>query len=217
MDKKVMNNLSYGLFVLTAEEEGKDNGCIINTAAQVTTTPNRVSIAVNKGNYTYYMIKRTGKCNISIISEDAEFEMFRQFGFQSGGSVDKFSPASGIWMKENRAQCKRAANGVMYITKGCNAYLSLEVFQMVDLGTHMLFICDVTDGEIISAIPSATYAYYHANIKTQVQKVGVTPEGKTVWRCKICGYEFVGEELPEDFICPVCKHPAEDFERVSLT
>lgn len=217
MDKKVMNNLSYGLFVLTAEEEGKDNGCIINTAAQVTTTPNRVSIAVNKGNYTYHMIKRTGKCNISIISEDAEFEMFKQFGFQSGGGVDKFSPNSGVWMKENKAECKRAANGVMYITKGCNSYLSLRVVQMMDLGTHMLFVCDVTDGEAISGVPSATYAYYHANIKTQVQKVGVTPEGKTVWRCKICGYEFVGEELPEDFICPICKHPAEDFEKVSHT
>lgn len=216
MDKKVMNQLSYGLFVLTAEEEGKDNGCIINTAAQVTTTPNRVTIAVNKGNYTHHMIMRTRKCNISVISEDAEFEMFKQFGFQSGGGIDKFSPDSGVWMKENKASCRRAENGVMYITKGCNSYLSLKVFETVDLGTHTLFICDVTGGEMLSSVPSATYAYYHAHIKTQVQKVGTTPEGKTVWRCKICGYEFVGDELPEDFVCPVCKHPAEDFERVTV-
>ncbi|MCR5503163.1 MAG: flavin reductase [Lachnospiraceae bacterium] len=214
MDMKVMNKLSYGLFVLTATEEGKDNGCITNTAAQVTTTPNRVTIAVNKDNYTHGMIMRTKACNISIISEDAEFEMFRQFGFQSGANVDKFSEESGIWMKENKAFCRRAANGVLYIAKGCNAYLSLYVTDTVDLGTHTLFICDVVNGEILSEVPSATYAYYHAHIKTQVQKVGTTPEGKTVWKCKICGYEYVGDELPEDFICPVCKHPASDFEKI---
>lgn len=214
MDMKVMNLLSYGLFVLTATEDGKDNGCITNTAAQVTTTPNRVTIAVNKDNYTHGMIMRTKALNISIISEDAEFEMFRHFGFQSGANVDKFSEASGDWMKENKAFCKRAANGVMYIEKGCNAYLSLYVTDMVDLGTHTLFICDVVNGEILSNVPSATYAYYHANIKTQVKKVGTTPEGKTIWKCRICGYEYVGDELPEDFICPVCKHPASDFEKI---
>ena len=215
MDSKVMNKLSYGLFVLTATEEGKDNGCITNTAAQVTTTPNRVTIAVNKDNYTHGMIMRTKACNISIISEDAEFEMFQQFGFQSGANVDKFSEESGAWMKENKASCKRAANGVMYITKGCNAYISLYVTDTVDLGTHTLFICDVVNGEILSDVPSATYAYYHAHIKTQMQKTGTTKDGKTVWRCKICGYEYVGETLPDDFICPVCKHPASDFEKIS--
>lgn len=214
MDTKVMNKLSYGLFVLTAHEEGKDNGCITNTAAQVTSTPNRVSIAVNKDNYTHDMIMRTKACNISIISEDAEFEMFKQFGFQSGRDVDKFSEESGEWMRENKASCQRAANGVMYITKGCNSYISLWVTDTIDLGTHTLFICDVVNGEILSGVPSATYAYYHAHIKTQVQKVGTTPEGKTIWRCKICGYEYVGDELPDDFICPVCKHPASDFEKV---
>ncbi len=215
MDNKVMNKLSYGLFVLTATEDGKDNGCITNTAAQVTTTPNRVTIAVNKDNYTHGMIMRTKACNISIISEDAEFEMFQQFGFQSGANVDKFSEESGAWMKENKSSCKRAANGVMYITKGCNAYISLYVTDTVDLGTHTLFICNVINGEILSDVPSATYAYYHAHIKTQMQKTGTTPDGKTVWKCKICGYEYVGETLPDDFICPVCKHPASDFEKVS--
>lgn len=215
MDNKVMNNLSYGLFVLTAKEGEKDNGCIINTAMQVTSTPNRVSIAVNKTNYTHDMIVRTSTCNISIISESAEFDMFKHFGFQSGKDVDKFSAESGEWMKENSGSCKRAANQIMYIASGVNAYISLEVESQVDLGTHTMFICKVTDGEILNDTPSATYSYYHANIKNQVQKVGTTPEGKTIWKCKICGYEYEGEELPEDFICPWCKHPASDFEKVT--
>lgn len=216
MDNKVMNNLSYGLFVLTAKEGEKDNGCIINTAMQVTSTPNRVSIAVNKTNYTHDMIVRTKACNVSIVSEAAVFDMFKHFGFQSGKDVDKFSVDSGEWMKENRDNCKRAANGIMYIASGINAYISLEVESQVDLGTHTMFICNVTDGEILNDTPSATYSYYHANIKNQVQKVGTTPEGKTIWKCKICGYEYEGEELPEDFICPWCKHPASDFEKVTV-
>lgn len=214
MDMKVMNQLSYGLFVLTAKEGDKDNGCIINTAMQVTATPNRVSVTVNKGNYTHDMIARTKSCNISIISEDASFDMFRHFGFQSGRDVNKFSAESGEWMKENINRCKRSANGIMYIAEGVNAYISLEVESQVDLDTHTMFICKVTDGEILNDTPSATYSYYHSNIKTQVEKVGTTPEGKTVWKCKICGYVYEGEELPEDFICPWCKHPASDFEKV---
>ena len=214
MDMKVMNQLSYGLFVLTAKEGDKDNGCIINTAMQVTATPNRVSVTVNKGTYTHDMIARTKSCNISIISEDASFDMFRHFGFQSGRDVNKFSAESGEWMKENINRCKRSANGIMYIAEGVNAYISLEVESQVDLDTHTMFICKVTDGEILNDTPSATYSYYHSNIKTQVEKVGTTPEGKTVWKCKICGYVYEGEELPEDFICPWCKHPASDFEKV---
>ena len=214
MDMKVMNQLSYGLFVLTAKEGNKDNGCIINTAMQVTATPNRVSVTVNKGNYTHDMIARTKSCNISIINEDASFDMFRHFGFQSGRDVNKFSAESGEWMKENINSCKRSVNGIMYIAEGVNAYISLEVESQVDLDTHTMFICKVTDGEILNDTPSATYSYYHSNIKTQVEKVGTTPEGKTVWKCKICGYVYEGEELPEDFICPWCKHPASDFEKV---
>lgn len=214
MNIKVMNKLSYGLFVLTAREGDKDNGCIINTATQVTSTPNRVSIAVNKGNYTHDMIVRTRACNISIISESASFDMFRQFGFQSGRDVNKFSPESGEWMKENFESCKRASNGIMYIGEGVNSYISLEVESQVDLDTHTMFICRVTDGEILNDTPSATYSYYHSNIKTQVEKVGTTPKGKTVWKCKICGYVYEGDELPENFVCPWCKHPASDFEKV---
>lgn len=213
MDNKVMNNLSYGLFVLTAREGEKDNGCIINMATQLTTTPNRVSIAVNKANYTHDMIVRTKACNISIISEAAEFDMFKHFGFQSGKDVDKFDESSSEWMKANKSFCKRSGSGVYYIDKGTNGYISLWVTDMIDLGSHTLFICEVCHGERLSDIPSATYSYYHSNIKAKPEKKK-TEEGKTVYRCKICGYEYVGEELPEDFICPICKHPASDFEKV---
>ena len=215
MNQKVMEKLSYGLFVCTAREGDKDNGCIINTVTQVTAVPNRVSVAINKQNYTHDMVVRTKMMNVSTVSEAAEFDMFKHFGFQSGRDVDKFSPSSGEWMKENADKCKKAENGIMYIDAGTNSYLSLAVDEIIDLGTHSLFICTVVDGEILNDTPSATYAYYHKNIKTQVEKIGTTPEGKTVWRCKICGYIYEGEELPEDFICPWCKHPASDFEKVT--
>ncbi|MBO5424269.1 MAG: flavin reductase [Lachnospiraceae bacterium] len=216
MDNKVMEKLSYGLFVCTAKDGEKDNGCIINTATQVTSSPNRVMVAINKDNYTHDMVVKTKALNVSTISEAASFDMFKHFGFQSGRDVDKFSPSSGEWMKENLASCKRAKNGIMYITEGVNSYISLEVYEMVDLGSHTMFICDVVDGEVLNDIASATYAYYHKSIKTQVEKVGATPEGKTVWKCKICGYVYEGEDLPEDFICPWCKHPASDFEKVVM-
>lgn len=214
MDKNVMNKLSYGIFVCTAKEGNKDNGCIINTVTQLTTTPNVVSVAVNKANYTHDMIVRTRVFNVSVINQDGQFDMIKHFGFQSGKDVDKFAPGSGHWMEENEAACLRAANGIMYITEGVNSYISCKVKETVDLGTHTLFICDVTDGEILNDVPSATYAYYHQNIKTQVEQIGTTPEGKAVWKCKICGYVYEGDPVPEDFICPWCKHPAEDFERV---
>ena len=214
MDKNVMNKLSYGIFVCTAKEGEKDNGCIINTVTQLTTTPNVVSIAVNKANYTHDMIVRTREFNVSVINEDGEFEMIKQFGFQSGKDVDKFSPESGHWMEENKSECKRAANGIMYITKGVNSYISCKVKESMDLGTHTLFICEVTYGEILNDVPSATYAYYHQHIKTQVEQVGTTADGKAVWKCKICGYVYEGDPIPDDFICPWCKHPSDDFERV---
>ncbi|MCR5778808.1 MAG: flavin reductase [Lachnospiraceae bacterium] len=206
MDKKAMFKLSYGLFVVTAKRGDKDNGCITNTAIQVTSEPNRVSLAVNKGNYTHDMIKDTGIFNVSIISEAANFDLFKHFGFQSGRDVDKF---------DGYTDCKRAENDVMIVTAGTNAYISCKVIEEIDLGTHTLFIADVTDMEVLSDTPSATYTYYQSNIKPKPEAVGKTPEGQTVWRCRICGYEYVGEELPDDFICPICKHPASDFEKVT--
>lgn len=205
MDKKAMYKLTYGLFVLTANENGKDNGCIINTAIQAAGDPNQVSISVSKQNYTHDMIVRTGKFTVSSITEKADFSLFKRFGFQSGKDTDKFQGFDG-WM--------RGINGVTYITESTNAYISVEVEKSVDLGSHTLFIGKVTDMEVLSDDKSVTYEFYQSNIKPKPEKVGNTPKGETVWRCIICGYEYVGEELPEDFICPWCKHPASDFEKI---
>lgn len=205
MDNKAMFKLSYGLFVLTAKDGDRENGCITNTAIQAASEPNRLSFAVNKANFTHDMVVKTKKCNISVISEAADFELFKHFGFQSGRDVDKFA---------GFADSARAENGIPYITKGTNAYFSIDVQQTVDLGSHTLFIGVPTAMDVLSDVASATYAYYQSNIKPKPEKENATPAGKTVWRCKICGYEYEGEELPEDFICPICKHPASDFEKV---
>jgi len=203
MNKKAMYNLTYGLFILTSAFEGKDNGCVINTAGQVTSEPNQISIAVNKSNYTHEMILKSGKFNISILSEDAKFDIFKHFGFGSGRDTDKF---------ENFENCKRSSNGIFYITDGTNAYISATVEQTVDLGSHTLFIARVEDTDVLSNTPSATYSFYQSNIKPK-QNTG-TSTGKTVWKCTVCGYIYEGEELPSDFICPLCKHPASDFEKI---
>lgn len=205
MNKKAMYQLTYGLFVLTARMGDIDNGCIINTAGQVTSTPNRISITVNKDNFTHDLVKESGKFNISVLSERAGFETFQHFGFQSGKTVNKF---------DGYHSCKQSANGLYYITEGTNAYISAAVEQTIDLGSHTMFIASVEDMDVLASVPSATYAYYQSNIKPKPEKPAVT--GKTVWRCVVCGYIYEGEELPEDFICPICKHPASDFEKVVL-
>ena len=206
MDRKVMYQLSYGLFVLTAAASGRESGCIINTAGQVTSEPNRISIAVNKSNFTHDLVKESGTFNLSILSESVGFDTFKHFGFQSGRETDKFG---------GYGACRRSANGLYYITAGTNGFLSATVEQALDLGTHTLFIAGVDDMERLSDLPSATYAYYQSQIKPQPQKTDA-PAGKTVWRCRVCGYIYEGEELPEDFICPLCKHPASDFEKVTV-
>ena len=199
-NQAAMFQLSYGLFVLSAKDGKKDNGCIVNTVQQVTTSPNRILVAVNKGNYTHDMIMKTGEFNASILSEDADFDIFKHFGFHSGRDVNKM---------EGLEDFDRAENGIIYLTKGANAYISAKVVQTTDLGSHTLFLADVTDGDVLNDVPSVTYAYYHKNIKPQPQETK-----KTGWRCKICGYIYEGEELPADFICPICKHGAEDFEKI---
>lgn len=206
MNKKAMYKLSYGLFVVTAREWGKDNGCIINTAIQAASTPNQISICVNKDNLTHDMIMNTGVFTISVISKEATFDLFKHFGFQSGKTVDKFA---------DYTNCKRGENTLYYITEGTNAYISVKVTKTQDLGSHTMFIGEITDMEVLSDAPSATYEYYMNEIKPKPQAVETTESGQTVWRCTICGYEYVGEELPEDFICPLCKHPASDFEKVT--
>ncbi|MCR4841572.1 MAG: flavin reductase [Lachnospiraceae bacterium] len=204
---KAMYKLSYGLFVCTASAEGVTGGCIINTAMQLASEPNAISVAVNKSNFTHDLIKKSGQCNISVLSTEADFEIFKHFGFQSGRDVDKFAdfPTDDYYC---------AANNIPYIKRGTNAYFSLVVKTEVDLGSHTLFICEPTFMTVLSDAPSCTYAYYQENIKPKPQAVGKTPEGKTVWRCTVCGYEWEGEELPDDFICPICKHPKADFEKV---
>lgn len=203
MDKKTMYKLTYGLFVLTSASEGKDSGCIINTAGQVTSEPNRISITVNKSNFTHDLVKESGKFNISILSEAASFDTFKHFGFQSGRDVDKFA---------DYTDCKRSANGLYYVTAGTNGYISAAVEQSIDLGSHTMFIASVEDMEVLSDTPSTTYAYYQSSIKPKPEKVTA---GKTVWRCTVCGYVYEGEDIPADFICPLCKHPASDFEKVT--
>ncbi len=201
IEPNAMFKLSYGLFVLTAKDGDKDNGCIINTAAQLTSSPNRISIAVNKGNYTHDMIVKTGLFNVSILTTEAPFDIFKYYGFQSGRDVNKF-PGSGF---------PRSRNGLIFITGCTNAFMSGKVIEAHDYGTHTLFIADVTEAQVLSSAPSVTYAYYFDNIKPKPPK----PEAKQVgWVCKICGYVYEGEELPADFVCPLCKHGAADFEKL---
>jgi flavin reductase (DIM6/NTAB) family NADH-FMN oxidoreductase RutF len=197
-----MYALSYGLFVLTAQEGAKDNGCIINTAAQVTTTPNRLTIAVNKSNFTHDMILRDGRFTLSVLSQRAPFSVFQHFGFSSGRDTDKFA---------GYQNAVRGENGLFYVTEGTNAYLSCRTESTLDLGTHTLFLADVLDGDVLSTDPSATYTYYQNHIKPKPQ--AKPAESGERWVCKVCGYVHEGP-LPADFICPLCKHPASDFERM---
>lgn len=205
MNKKAMFKIGYGLYVLTAKEDDFNNGCIINTVSQVTSTPNRISITVNKSNKTHDMIMKTGEFNISILSEKADFSLFKRFGFQSGKDTDKFDGFDKYAVAEN---------GIKYITDSTNAYISARLFHAVDLGTHTLMLADVTDCDILSDDVSVTYDYYHKNIKPKNSAVPSVPKGKVAYRCKICGYIHIADELPPDFVCPVCKHGADDFEKI---
>ena len=201
MNKKAMHKLSYGLFILTSKFDQKDNGCIINTAMQVASDPLLLSISVNKNNYTHDLIKKSGQFNISILSQDAPFDLFKHFGFQSGRDVDKFSDFD---------YCSRSSNGLYYINKFTNGYISVKVEQCIDLGSHSMFIGSITDMDVLNDTLSTTYEYYQNNIKPKVTQ----SKTQTIWRCTICGYEYEGELLPDDYICPLCKHPASDFEKI---
>ena len=200
MNNSVMTKISYGLYVLTAKEDGKHNGCIINTLEQVANAPLRISIAVSKENYTHDMIMRAGEFNVSILNEKASFDQFKHFGFQSGREVDKFADYP----------MAISENGLAYVVEGANGFVSGKVLTSIDLGSHTMFIAEVTGGEVLNEEPSATYDYYHKHIKVapaQAEESG----GK--WVCKICGYVHEDADLPEDFVCPWCKHGASDFEK----
>lgn len=199
MDTKALFKIGYGLYVLTAQDE-KDNGCIINTVMQVTSNPLQVAIALNKKNYTNEMIQKTRKFNLSILSEKADFNIYEHFGYKSGRDTDKFATFCDV---------KRSPNGLLYITKGTNAYMSAYVQHEMDLGTHSLFIGQLVAIENLNDDKSATYDYYQNSVKPKPENTV-----KKGWRCKICGYIYEGENLPADYICPICKHGAVDFEKL---
>jgi len=204
MDSKVLFNVQYGLFVLAANDGTKDNACIINTVVQVTAAPitkDRISITVNKKNYTHDIIAKTKKFTASIISEAASFDLFKRFGFQSGHNVDKFADFDKV---------QRTVNGTLAITEGTNSYISANVVEQVELDTHSIFVAEVVDMEKFSDVPSTTYNFYQSNIKP---KPAVKAEGgKVKWVCRICGYVHEGPEPPAE--CPLCKHPSTDFDKV---
>ena len=199
-DLSALFKIGYGLYVVTSNDGKRDNGLIVNTVTQVTNSPNRIAVAINKENYSHHVIKQTGIMNINCLSEDAPFSVFETFGFASGRNVDKFANFTPL----------HADNGLAFLPRYINAFLSLRVEQYVDLGTHGLFICSVTEARVISDAPSMTYAYYQEHVKPKPETAG-----KKGFVCKVCGYVYEGEVLPPDFICPLCKHGAEDFEPLS--
>lgn len=201
IDGAAMSRIGYGLYVLTAREGDKDNGCIINTLSQLTSTPNRISVTVNKSNYTHGMIVRTGLFNVSLLTQETPMRVFEHFGFQSGANCNKFETCE----QENRSQ-----NGLLYIPKFTNAWMSGRVLSTIDLGTHTLFIAEVSQARVLSDVPSLTYDYYQQHIKPKP----APSNGKKGFRCKVCGYVYEGETLPEDFVCPICKHGVQDFEPI---
>lgn len=200
MDTKALYKFSYGLFLLAVKNGDKDNACIINTGMQVTSDPLRISITVNKQNLTCMMLTKTGSFTLSFLSEKTPFSFFERFGLQSGMNVDKFPDTKGF---------SRAESGILYDATYSSAMLSATVEQTVDLGTHIMFIARPTEMKVLGDEAPMTYAYYFAHVKPSPVK-----QAKTGYVCKICGYVYEGEELPADFVCPLCKHGAEDFEPI---
>jgi flavin reductase (DIM6/NTAB) family NADH-FMN oxidoreductase RutF/flavodoxin len=198
-DLTALFNIGYGLYVITSNDGKKDNGLIVNTVTQVTNTPNRIAVTINKENYSHHIIKQTGIMNINCLTIDAPFKVFEAFGFRSGRNVDKFADCTPL----------RSDNGLVFLPRYINSFMSLKVEQYVDLDTHGMFICSVTEARVLSDRETMTYTYYQNNVKPKPET-----EGKKGFVCKICGYVYEGEELPEDYICPLCKHGAADFEEI---
>ena len=203
LNQNALFKLSYGLYVLTAREGDKDNGCIINVAPQLTDTPLQMLVSVNKQNYTHGMIARTGLFNVSLLTEHTPLHIIQHFGFQSGKDMNKF---------ENSLTDMRSSSGLRSVPRYTNAYLSGKVSQTVDLGTHTLFIAEITESVLLNNDPSLTYDYYHRNIKPKPAAPAASGEGKKRWVCQTCGYVYEGDEVPDDFICPWCKHGKADFK-----
>ena len=198
-DLTALFNIGYGLYVVTSNDGKKDNGLIVNTVTQVTNTPNRIAVTINKANYSHHVIKQTGIMNINCLTTEAPFKVFEQFGFVSGRNVDKFANCEPL----------RSDNGLVFLPRYINSFMSLKVEQYVDLDTHGMFICAVTEARVISDKETMTYAYYQNNVRPKP-----ATEGKKGFVCKICGYVYEGDTLPEDIVCPLCKHGAADFEPI---
>lgn len=198
-DLTALFNIGYGLYVVTSNDGKKDNGLIVNTVTQVTNTPNRIAVTINKENYSHHVIKQSGKMNINCLSTDAPFAVFEKFGFQSGRNVDKFKDCTPL----------RSDNGLIFLPRFINSFMSLAVESYVDLDTHGMFICSVTEARVLSDRETMTYTYYQNNVKPKPQT-----EGKKGYVCKICGYVYEGDTLPADYVCPLCKHGASDFEEI---
>ena len=196
---KALFNIGYGLYVVTSNDGKKDNGFICNTVTQVTNTPNRIAVTINKQNYSHHIIKQSGIMNVNCLSQDAPFSIFERFGFVSGRNVDKFEGMETM----------RADNGLVFLSRHINSFMSLKVEQYIDLDTHGMFICSVTESRVISSNETMTYTYYQNNVKPKPET-----EGKRGYVCKVCGYIYEGDKLPDDFICPLCKHSAADFEKI---
>ena len=206
IEKEAMYKLTYGLFMLTTTDGKKQNGCIVNTVMMMTDNPKRIVVFVNKSNYSEELLRKTKICNVSILTEKTPFDVFKQFGFQSGRDVDKFE--GGMYATSE--------NGLYYLPDYANAVLSAKVVDCYDYDTHTLFVAEVTEAKTLNADKSVTYEYYQNNIKPTPQAPKTEEKSdKGKWVCKVCGYVHEGDELPADFICPWCKHPAEDFERVN--
>ncbi len=199
-DLTALFNIGYGLYVVTSNDGKKDNGLIVNTVTQVTNTPNRVAVTINKQNYSHHVIQQTGIMNVNCLSVDAPFSVFETFGFQSGRTVDKFADCTPL----------RSDNGLVFLPRYINSFLSLKVEQYVDLDTHGMFICSVTEARVLSDRETMTYTYYQDNVKPKPQT-----EGKKGYVCKVCGWVYEGDELPDDIVCPLCKHGAADFEPIT--
>ncbi len=198
-DLTALFNIGYGLYVVTSNDSKRDNGLIVNTVTQVTNTPNRIAVTINKENYSHHVIKQTGVMNVNCLSVDAPFSIFEKFGFASGRNTDKFADCTPL----------RSDNGLAFLPRHINSFMSLKVESYVDLDTHGMFICSVTEARVISDAETMTYTYYQNNVKPKPET-----EGKKGFVCKICGYVYEGDTLPDDFICPLCKHPASDFEPI---
>lgn len=200
-DPKALFNIGYGLYVVTSNDGIKDNGLILNSIMQLTSSPEKIAVSINKLNYSHDVILESREMNVNCLTEDAPFSVFEHFGFKSGRDTDKFElifPA-------------RSDNGLAVLTEHINAYFSLRVIDYMDLGTHGLFICNVTESAVVGKGRTMSYTYYHENVKPKPK----TDEKKRGFVCEICGYIHEADEFPEDFVCPVCYHGAEDFSPLS--